>query len=133
MANNNKTRITGYTAQERREAFLRAWQEFAAEDRFAESTLAEFEAESLAVETVRDEIAKTRSKLAGLRRQRDAVDDAFRALAKRVSMGVQAHPSHGPDSPIFRALGYVAESDRASGLTRKSSAMSPTPPTEDAA
>lgn len=129
----NKTRINTKTAQERREAYLRAWREFAADDEIAGLSLADFEAQSEPVETIRSEIATLLARLAGLRRKRGANDADFRKLAKRVTNGVLAHPSHGPDSPLIRALGYVAESERSSGLTRRSSSDSPTPSAEDAA
>jgi hypothetical protein len=32
---------------------------------------------------------------------------------------VRGTPGFGPDSPLYRALGYVRKSERKSGLTRK--------------
>jgi hypothetical protein len=33
--------------------------------------------------------------------------------------GVLADPDEGPDSPLYEAFGYIRESERKSGLTRK--------------
>lgn len=33
--------------------------------------------------------------------------------------GVQADAAHGEDSPLYRAMGYIPLSERASGLTRR--------------
>jgi hypothetical protein len=37
----------------------------------------------------------------------------------RVGNGVRANPDYGTDSPLYGAMGFVRDSDRASGLTRK--------------
>jgi hypothetical protein len=39
-----------------------------------------------------------------------------------VVKGVQAHPDHGEDSPLYRAMGFVPFSERTSGLTRRRNA-----------
>ncbi len=37
-----------------------------------------------------------------------------------IARGVEGHPDHGDDSPLYRAMGFVPFSERRSGLTRKS-------------
>ena len=57
-------------------------------------------------------------------------DDKLKSLAtllRVVVKGVQGHPEHGEDSPLYRAMGYVPFSERRSGLTRRSSAGSGPP------
>ena len=58
----------------RRTALINAWREFAADESFAGMTLAEFEAQTLPVVTIRTEIEQTLAKLAGQRRVRNALD-----------------------------------------------------------
>jgi hypothetical protein len=38
---------------------------------------------------------------------------------------VRGTPQHGPDSSLYRALGYIRKSERRSGLTRKGLEKSP--------
>lgn len=33
---------------------------------------------------------------------------------------MRGHAGHGPNSPLYRAIGYVPDSERGSGLTRRS-------------
>lgn len=41
------------------------------------------------------------------------------AASKRVISAMRGDPKHGEDSPLIRACGFVTESERKSGLTRK--------------
>ena len=102
----------------RRTALINAWREFAADESFAGMTLAEFEAQTLPVVTIRTEIEQTLAKLAGQRRVRNALDAEVQTKILAVVNTVLGAPGHGPDSPMYRAIGYVAKSERASGLTR---------------
>jgi len=38
---------------------------------------------------------------------------------------VKGHPSYGENSDLYRAMGYVTTTDRATGLTRKGSVEQP--------
>ncbi|MBK1856536.1 hypothetical protein JO972_16320 [Verrucomicrobiaceae bacterium 5K15] len=106
------------TAPLKRAAIINAWQEFAAEESFAGMTLAEFEAATLPSVTVREEIGQGLVKIAGLRRQRDAHDSAMREQLSLVVNAVRGHPQYGEDCPLYKAIGYVPKSERASGLHR---------------
>ncbi len=44
----------------------------------------------------------------------------MRELNRLVADGVRGHPGHGPNSRLYRAMGYVPDSERGSGLTRRS-------------
>ena len=41
------------------------------------------------------------------------------ATSVRVANGVRGNENYGPDSPLYGAMGFVRDSERASGLTRK--------------
>ena len=97
---------------------ISAWKQFAANESFAGMTLAEFEARTAKVLDVRDEIQSSLTRLAGLRRQRDAQDKEQRNVMAKVVLAIRMSDVHGEDSPLYTAVGYVAKSDRASGLTR---------------
>jgi len=52
-------------------------------------------------------------------------DDRLKSLAallRVVVKGVQCHPAHGENSPLYRAMGYVTFSERKTGLVRRSKA-----------
>lgn len=51
--------------------------------------------------------------------RRETADEATRALMKRVVSSVIGDPAHGPNSALYRAMGYRTDAERASGLTRK--------------
>lgn len=63
--------------------------------------------------------------------RREAADKKTRELLKRVVHAVQAHPTYGPNSDLFRTMGYVTDDERKSGLTRKGQAT-PEPSEKDA-
>jgi hypothetical protein len=50
---------------------------------------------------------------------RDEKLKSLSALLRAVVRGVQGHPDHGEDSPLYRAMGFVPFSERSSGLTRR--------------
>ena len=96
-----------------------AWREFAAAETFAGRTLAEFEADTQAVVQAREQLDIARSKQSGLIRAREQADKEFRDLLDLVINSVRGNHAYGADSALYRALGYVPRSERASGLTRK--------------
>ncbi len=50
---------------------------------------------------------------------RNDADRVSLAKARLVVNGVIGDPTHGPDSSLYEALGYIRKSERKSGLTRK--------------
>lgn len=112
----------------KRDAFVMAWRQFAAEVSFAGMSLEEFRYATEKSVTDRNQIEALKVKLAGLIRQRGVSDEALRKNLILVINAVRGAPAYGEDSPLYRALGYVPRSERLSGLTRKS----PAPATEAA-
>ena len=104
-----------------RERFLKAWREFAGDESFAGMNLAEFEAATAPSVSIRDELDQLRARQRGVLAQRRQTDKLSREMMQRVVNAVRASAGHGADSAMYRAIGYVPQSERGSGLTRKTS------------
>ncbi len=100
--------------------FHAAWKQLAPEDSFGGKTLAELETAMGPLETALDELRTLTVSRSAALKVRDQEERALNALLIRVAHGVRSHPDHGEDSPLYRAMGFVPKSERASGLTRRS-------------
>ena len=96
-----------------------AWKEQAPEATFAGKTLAEFETAIAAVEMSNEDLKIKEQARSAAVKMRDDKLKSLAALLRTVVRGVQSHPEHGEDSPLYRAMGYVTFSERRSGLTRR--------------
>ena len=105
---------------ERAEMSYQAWADRAGEDVFSGVGLAAYEVKMGKARTVRDKVQLLRTQLTAALQERDLVDLQLRELNRRVADGVRGHAGHGPNSPLYRAMGYVPDSERGSGLTRRS-------------
>ena len=99
--------------------FRAAWRELAPTATFAGMDLAEFEAASGPPLALRADIAALELQLDGKKSAKADADMAATDLLDLVVNSVRGTPGFGPDSPLYRALGYVRKSERKSGLTRK--------------
>ncbi len=61
---------------------------------------------------------------------RNAHDAELWAKMLAVVDTARGDPKHGPDSPLYRAIGFIAKSARASGLTTKKKAAEAATPKE---
>ncbi len=113
-----------YTA-DRITVFRTAWKELAPQESFAGMTLAGFEAATALPITLRDQILALEKQLEGRKAERMTADTAANALLDLMVNSVRGTPLHGPDSSLYRALGYIRKSERRSGLTRKGLEKSP--------
>ena len=52
-------------------------------------------------------------------------DESLNETTYRVVDGVKCAPTHGRNSPLYRAMGYVPYDERSSGLTRKRAESTP--------
>lgn len=102
-----------------RQAIANAWLELAQEESFAGMTLVEYQAATEATMTERANLEAIRREERAAIARRETADKTTRAINKRVVHAVQASPAHGPNSALYRAMGYITEDERASGLTRK--------------
>jgi BMFP domain-containing protein YqiC len=103
----------------RREKILQAWQSYAQKDVFAEMTREEFAAATEASLSKRQELETLLVQMQGLIQERELADATTRELISRVVNSVRGDSRHGMDSAMYRAMGYVTRSERASGLKRK--------------
>lgn len=99
---------------------LDGWEQIAPTKTFAGMTLAQFKAAIAPSLDLRQEIEETNTRLKSLQAQRDQADDISLAKFQQVVNGILADPDFGPDSPLYEAFGYIRDSERHSGLTRKS-------------
>jgi hypothetical protein len=96
-----------------------AWQDLAPTDPFAEMTAAEFDAEIQKSVAVRKEILDFENKLKEKLMERDVIDAANWELSQYVVSSVAGSRKYGKNSALYQRMGYVATSERRSGLTRK--------------
>jgi hypothetical protein len=82
-------------------------------------TSAEFTAKIDKSRKVRDEITEIENQLKRKQMERDAIDEDNWSSAQLVVPSVAGSPKHGKNSPLYQRMGYVATSERKSGLTRK--------------
>jgi hypothetical protein len=104
---------------ERREIFLLAWRNLAANASFGGMTAEEFQQATDDMVAVRNEISRAEARLSGLRQTRDIADKAARELMIHVAHGVRGDHNYGEDCPLYRSMGYIPKSERKSGLQRK--------------
>ncbi len=95
------------------------WERLNPDKSFGGMTLAQFKAAVEPSFSVRREIDETDTHLKSLQADREHADDASLSKLRLVVNGILADPDLGPDSALYEALGYVRDSDRKSGLTRK--------------
>lgn len=98
---------------------MTAWGELAPDESFGGMTLTEFESATEPAMAVRDRISVLKAQAAAALHQRKLADERLRQTLILVINAVRGAPTHGEDSPLYRALGYVPKSARGSGLTRK--------------
>ena len=96
-----------------------AWTDLAKDVKFAEQSAAEYAAEIQKSQTVRDEISDLENQLKQKMMERDALDEANWQLSQLVVLSVAGNPKFGKNSALYERMGYVATSERRSGLTRK--------------
>ena len=97
--------------------FLLAWQTHAADKKFLGCTVAEAAVILAPVKAVREQLAVADSTYTGLIASRTEVDNEALAFMDRLVNAVRAEVG-GPNSPIYRAMGFVTLEERRTGLTR---------------
>lgn len=101
---------------------LEAWRQGASGVKFMNIALTEFQADYDEIETELQAIADDE---ASIKMRKVAVAAKAAALQKKsvkVREGVEGDPNYGSDSPLYSAMGFVIDSLRKSGLTRKKDA-----------
>jgi hypothetical protein len=96
-----------------------AWERLAPEKSFGGMTLAQFKAATEPSRATRRELEELEARKKQLQADRDHADDVMLSKVQLVTNGVLADPDEGADSALYEAFGYIRESERHSGLTRK--------------
>lgn len=92
------------------------WETQAPGSEFAGMTPAEFEERTRPSLVSRETLAALKTEVKTAIAERKIADVATKLLIKRVVAGVVGHASHGPDSALYRAMGFVRSSERRIGL-----------------
>lgn len=100
------------------------WTTLAKDASIGGSTLADFQAVVQPSFDTRNRIAALESELKEQMQERDAADDKSHAEYQRIVNAIRGDKQFGANSGLYKALGYVPEDARASGLHRKGA---PTP------
>ena len=115
---NNNTKINS-----RANAVATAWANLAKDDSFAGLTLQQFTQMVDAVDGHQTDMNNLMAQYTGATKERDDLHVALNETTLAVVDAVKADlAKHGPDSPLYKTMGYVPKSERASGLTRKATA-----------
>ncbi len=115
--------------EEKLNRILNAWKTLAADKSFAGMTVAQFETALAPSFPTRAELAAPDDQRTHLINTRTDADEASLGKASQVVAGVLADPAFGSNSSLYEAMGYVRESERKSGLTRKGKGDGGTAPT----
>ena len=97
----------------------KGWTDLRAKKSYAEMSLADFTTAVKPSLDERDEIENLLMQLKLARMRRNAADKASCKHCLDVARAVAGDKAEGPDSPFYKALGYVPASERKSGLARK--------------
>jgi hypothetical protein len=100
-----------------------AWKQFAPAKTFGGMTLAQFEAKTEPSLQSRAKIEELTLALEAEQLNRDKFDDASLPACALVVNGVKGDPEEGPNSDVWKAMGYVPDDERKSGLTRKKTSV----------
>lgn len=98
------------------------WKEQAPDAVFAGKPLAELETALAAVQQANEDLKIRDQARSSAVKTRDEKLKSLAVMLRAIVKGVQAHPDHGEDSPLYRAMGFVPFSERSSGLTRRNKA-----------
>jgi hypothetical protein len=103
----------------RMEKILSAWQLEGAEDSFYGMTLKEFQETVQPALEVRERLQALETEALALIQRRALLDEKCNEIASGVVFAVRSHSNHGPNSPLYRMMGYVLDSDKRPGRPRK--------------
>jgi len=98
---------------------VNAWETLAQTHSFGGMTLAEFKAAVQPSQAARDALKTLDDQVTAAMNARDMADQVSLNKVQLAVNGVVGDPAFGPDSDLYEAMGYVRESERKSGLTRK--------------
>lgn len=107
------------TMLERLTRTIRAWETVCPDTTFSGQTLAQFKETVKASFETRAELEAVDNQREAIIARRDAADVISNEAWKRNVHGVKAEPTQGADGAMYGAMGFVRESQRGTGLTRR--------------
>ena len=90
---------------------IAAWRALSPESSFSGMTLAQAEAALAPPIDLREQILALEKELEGLKMQRIDEDAAASKLLDAIVSSVKGDLDHGKDSPLYRAFGYIRQSE----------------------
>jgi gamma-glutamyl-gamma-aminobutyrate hydrolase PuuD len=104
-----------------------AWAQGAPTAVFSGIAQTQFDAKIKAAAGADQEIDELEAALNLKKQFRDGLYEALNDDAVKIHLGVQGHPEFGKDHPILDPMGFVRDSQKKTGLTRRK--KEPKPPT----
>lgn len=101
-----------------RNLVVQEWEAVAPGESLAGMTLNEFKAATERVVAERETLKRLRGDLSGAIARRNAADQEAKKVINQVIYGVKAWSKFGPDSDLYRQLGYVTDLERQSATRR---------------
>jgi len=98
---------------------ITSWETLAPAKSFGGLTLDQFQTQTGPSFTTRETIANLETQMTQAINDRGTADETSLELLQRVTNGILADPTEGPDSSLIEGLGRVRQSERKTGLTRK--------------
>ena len=103
-----------------------AWSQGAPTAVFGGITQPQFDTKIKAAATVDQEIDDMEAALVLKKQFRDGLYDELNDDSVKILAGLKGDPGFGDDHPLLEAMGFVRDSQKKSGLTRKKQAKPPT-------
>jgi len=101
-------------------SFVTAWGSLAKDESFGDYTLAQFQQLQADAQTEADALAALDAGYTEAMMQRDEAHGTLNEAMLNIVDGVKGNTvKYGADSALYKAMGYVPRSERASGLSRK--------------
>ena len=95
-----------------RDLVVQEWEAVAPGESLGGMTLEEFKAATEPVVAERANLKRLRGDVSGAIARRNTADQIAKKIINRVIAGVKASPNFGPDSDLYRQLGYVPDIER---------------------
>jgi hypothetical protein len=101
--------------------FRTAWTELVPNTSLGGMTLPEFNESISVLDTLQGEIDALLTQLDAKRAERSIEEARIRDQLDMVATSIRANPQYGRDSAVYSAFGFIRQSQRKSGLIRKTS------------
>lgn len=99
--------------------FIAAWAHMRPAKSFSGLSLDQCKEEVQPSLDARADIADAEVRLQAATKRRETADENSMRVLRRVVRGIQGDPEEGEDGELYAAMGFVRESRRSSGLTRR--------------